>query len=81
VVAQLDEKHANSKTASVLEWYDRHRAAHNIWFKRRRRTIQGILNFFKIIFNQSGYFKFLRKILEGRIKNHFLKSLMDGFGM
>jgi len=34
VVAQPDERHAN-RTASVLEWYDRHRA-YNIWFKRRR---------------------------------------------
>jgi len=33
VVAQPDERHAN-KTASVLEWYDRHRA-YNIWFKYR----------------------------------------------
>jgi len=29
VVAQPDQRHAN-KTASVLEWYDRHRA-YNIW--------------------------------------------------
>jgi len=33
VVAQPDERHAN-KIASVLEWYDRHRAY--IQFKRRR---------------------------------------------
>jgi len=36
VVAQRDEKHAN-RTASVLEWYDRHREL-NIWFKRRILT-------------------------------------------
>jgi len=35
VVAQPDERNAN-RTASVLEWYDRHRV-HNIWFKRKRR--------------------------------------------
>jgi len=34
VVAQPDERHAN-RTASVLEWYDRHRAYYNIWFKRK----------------------------------------------
>jgi len=34
VVAQPDERHAN-RTASVLEWYDRHRTHYNIWFKRR----------------------------------------------
>jgi len=34
VVAQPAEGHAN-RTASVLEWYDRHRAC-NIWFKRKR---------------------------------------------
>jgi len=28
-VAQPDERHAN-RTASVLEWYDRHRALYNI---------------------------------------------------
>jgi len=28
-----DERHAN-RTASALEWYDRHRAYYNIWFKR-----------------------------------------------
>jgi len=28
VVAQPDERHAN-RTASVLEWYDRHRAKYN----------------------------------------------------
>jgi len=33
VVAQPDERHTN-RTASVLEWYDRHRAYYNIWFKR-----------------------------------------------
>jgi len=33
VVGQTDERHAN-RTASMLEWYDRHRA-YNIWFKRR----------------------------------------------
>jgi len=31
VVVQPDERHAN-KTASALEWYDRHRE-YNIWFK------------------------------------------------
>jgi len=36
VVAQPDERHAN-RTASVLEWYDRHRA-YNSWLKVRRRT-------------------------------------------
>jgi len=36
VVAQPDERHAN-RTASVLEWYDRHRAECNILFKQRRR--------------------------------------------
>jgi len=35
VVAQPDERHAN-RTASVLEWYDRHRAC-NIWFTRKKR--------------------------------------------
>jgi len=35
VVAQLDERHA-SRSASVLEWYDRYRAYYNIWFKRSR---------------------------------------------
>jgi len=30
-------RHAN-RTASVLEWYDRHRA-YNIWLKRKRRTL------------------------------------------
>jgi len=35
VVTQSDERHAN-RTASFLEWYDRHRA-YNIWFKRRRQ--------------------------------------------
>jgi len=34
VVSQPDERHA-SGTASVLEWYDRHRAYYNIWFKQR----------------------------------------------
>jgi len=34
VVAQHDERHANS-TATVMEWYDKHRA-YSIWFKRRR---------------------------------------------
>jgi len=29
VVAQPDEKHAN-RAASVLEWYDRHKALYNI---------------------------------------------------
>jgi len=38
VVAQLDEIHAN-RTASVLEWYDKHRA-YSIWVKRRRNTKQ-----------------------------------------
>jgi len=33
VVAKPDERHAN-RTASVLEWYDRHRA-NNISFKQR----------------------------------------------
>jgi len=33
VVGQPDERYAN-RTASVLAWYDRHRA-YNIWFKRR----------------------------------------------
>jgi len=32
--AQPDERQAK-RSASVLEWYDRHRA-NNIWFKRRR---------------------------------------------
>jgi len=36
MVAKPDERHANT-TASVLEWYDRHRA-YNIWFKWRRTT-------------------------------------------
>jgi len=34
VVAQPDKRHAN-RTASVLEFYDRHRALYNIWFKRK----------------------------------------------
>jgi len=33
VVAQPDERHAN-RTASKLEWYDKHRA-YNISFKRK----------------------------------------------
>jgi len=33
VVAQPNERHAN-RTASVKEWFDRHRA-YNIWLKRR----------------------------------------------
>jgi len=33
-MVQPDKRHAN-RTASVLEWYDRHRAKYNIWFKRR----------------------------------------------
>jgi len=37
VVAQPDGRHAN-RTASVLEWYDRHRA-YNIRFKRKRRKL------------------------------------------
>jgi len=36
VVAQPDEKHAN-RTASVLKWYDRHRAK-NTWFKWRSKS-------------------------------------------
>jgi len=36
VVPQPDERHAN-RAASLLEWYDRHRA-YNIWFKRRKRS-------------------------------------------
>jgi len=38
VVVQPDERHA-SRTASVLEWYDWHRAYNN-WFKGRRRSQQ-----------------------------------------
>jgi len=37
VVARPDERHTN-RTASVLEWYDRHRA-YIIWFKRRTKTM------------------------------------------
>jgi len=37
-VAQPDEIHVN-RTASVLEWYDRHRA-YNIWLKRRKIDIK-----------------------------------------
>jgi len=33
VMAQPDKRHAN-RTASVLKWYDRHKAYYNIWFKR-----------------------------------------------
>jgi len=36
VVVQPHERHAN-RTASVLEWYDRH-TEFNIWFKRRSLT-------------------------------------------
>jgi len=42
MVAQPDERHAN-KTASVMEWYERHRA-YSIWLKRRFKK----LNLFKI---------------------------------
>jgi len=38
---QSDEGHAN-RTASVFEWYDRHRA-YNSWFKRRRYINQALL--------------------------------------
>jgi len=37
VVAQPDE--TQNRTASVLEWYDRHRA-YNIWFKRSKTPAQ-----------------------------------------
>jgi len=37
VVAQLDKKNAN-RTASVLEWYDRHRA-YNIWIANGGRKV------------------------------------------
>jgi len=43
VVTQPDQRYAN-RTASVLEWYDRHRA-YNIWFKRRRRQNANVLWF------------------------------------
>jgi len=33
MVAQPDERHA-TRIASALEWYDRHRAYYNMWFKR-----------------------------------------------
>jgi len=42
VVAQPDERHAN-RTASVLEWYDRHRAQYNIWFKRSNMTTDQLI--------------------------------------
>jgi len=37
MVAQSVERHAN-RTATVLEWHDRHKA-YNIWFKRRRSLL------------------------------------------
>jgi len=40
VVAQPDERHGN-RTASVLEWHDRHRTSYNIWSKRRRLNAKG----------------------------------------
>jgi len=43
VVAQPDKRYAK-KTASVLKWYDRHRAEYNVWFKRRRRLKQSKTN-------------------------------------
>jgi len=43
-VTQPDKMHAN-RTASVLEWYDRHRE-YNIWFKRRR--IDKKVHFYKV---------------------------------
>jgi len=43
VVAQPDERYAN-RTASVLEWYDRHRA-YDIGFKRSSRNSVLRVNF------------------------------------
>jgi len=52
MLAQPDEGHAN-RTASVLEWYDKHKV-YNIWFK------QSILVFPKNTQNNQQHYKYDR---------------------
>jgi len=75
MVTQPDERHAN-RIASVLEWFDRHRA-YSIWFKWRRETNhQFYENEFIIVpvvrafaFNRKTLIRFPRRVILKKAKN------------
>jgi len=68
VVAQPDERYAN-RTASVLEWYDKHRV-NNIWLKQRRSTVLSENNQFTV--RQS--FTLLTPLTSKRLQSSQLRT-------